>query len=78
MILFINIVNGKGIGHVPKHTHPAIAWSITQPFPLEPITDTAKWELVKKDYKADSQKISKNIDMSVCICASKTIQKRKF
>jgi len=62
----------KGVGHVPKHTHPAIAWSITRPFPLEPITDTAKWELVTKDYKADSQKISKSIDMSVYVPAKQS------
>src|ERR1700733_4099859 len=44
----------KGIQYVPKYTHPAIAWSITNPFPLEPIIDNAKWELVKKDSKVNS------------------------
>ena len=59
----------KSVEHVPKHTHSAIAWSITRPFPLEPITSTAKWELVAKDRKADSQKNSKSIDMSIYVPA---------
>ena len=62
----------KGVAHVPKHTHPAIAWSITQPFPLEPITSNAKWELVKNDNKSDDQKNKKTIDLSLYVPAKET------
>ena len=64
----------KGTQHVPQHTHPAIAWSITQPFPLEPIIDNAKWELVKKN-KNGNTKNNKTIDLSMYVPATQTTKK---
>ena len=58
----------KGVEYVPKNTHPAIAWSITQPFPLDPVIKNAEWKLVDKSANATSKK-DKSVDLSVYVPA---------
>jgi hypothetical protein len=54
----------KGENHVPPLLHPAIKWSQSNPFPLTPIINDSKWELIEKDTKSKEIKGPKYVDRS--------------
>jgi hypothetical protein len=44
----------KGTDYVPDQTHPALKWSVKEPFPLLPVVTDATWQIIesKKKQKA--------------------------
>jgi hypothetical protein len=55
-ILISQFRKWKGVNYVPANVHPAITWSVSNPFPLSPPINDATWSIVHKDKVAVTSK----------------------
>jgi hypothetical protein len=62
----------KGVNYIPSKVHPAIAWSASDPFPLTPVVNAAKWMLVDKQSATDNK--TKDISRFVPV---KSVKRRR-